>query len=148
MRPFVEGTFGKQRRTLTLDNGAFGNYCDPIFGAKGGVEIPLGSGFVLAPSVGGAFNLDEGDRSAGFADVELNRKIGAGFVGAGVGLWDFTSSDNRTGSLLVHFGVPVVRNSAGDGRLLFVVEGRTFFDRGDDLANNYLTWAGLRYMFR
>ena len=90
------GAFGKQRRTLEED-GQFGSYCDPLFGAKGGVEFKVAPKFVIAPAVGVAFNLDEGSRTSGFAEVEFNGLIGAGFLGVGVGIWDFNHGDNQRG---------------------------------------------------
>ena len=33
-------------------------------------------------------------------------------------------------------------------RLLFVIEGRLFFDELDNIDNNYQFWGGLRYVFR
>lgn len=119
-----------------------------MFGAKGGVEIKVAPKFVIAPAVGVAINLDEGDRTSGFAEVEFNGLIGSGFLGAGVGIWDFNHGDNATGSLLVHGGVPLTKYSSGQSRLLLVVEGRMFFDNLDEIDNNYQAWAGLRYVFR
>jgi hypothetical protein len=145
--PFVLGAFGKQRRTLEED-GTFGSYCDPLFGAKGGVEFKVAPKFVIAPAVGVAFNLDEGSRTSGFAEVEFNGLVGSGFIGAGVGIWDFNHGDNATGSLLVHGGVPLTKYSSGQSRLLLAVEGRLFFDNLDQVDNNYQAWAGLRYVFR
>ena len=143
------GAFGKQRRTLELDEAiSVGAYCDPLFGAKGGVEIEVAPNFVIAPAVGVAVNLDEGDRTSLFGEVELNRKIGAGFIGTGVGVWDITHSDNVTPHLLIHAGAPLVKTAEGRGRLLFVVEGRLFFDQIDNVENNYQAWAGVRYLFR
>jgi hypothetical protein len=129
-------------------DGTFGSYCDPLFGAKGGVEFRVAPKFVIAPALGVAINLDEGDRTSLFAEVEANYLIGAGFIGAGIGWWDFNHGDNDTGSLLVHGGVPLTKNANGDGKLFFVVEGRMFFDEFDSIDNNYQAWAGLRYVFR
>jgi hypothetical protein len=98
--------------------------------------------------VGVAINLDEGDRTSVFAEAEFNRVFSNGFLGAGVGVWDFNHGDNVTPSLLIHGGVPVVRDADGQSRLLFVVEGRLFFDEIDNVENNYLGWAGVRYVFR
>ncbi|MEQ1761271.1 MAG: hypothetical protein ABL986_23425, partial [Vicinamibacterales bacterium] len=147
VRPFIVGAFGKERRNLEIDN-TIGAFCDPLFGVKGGAEFAVTPKFVVAPAVGVSVNLDEGDRSSLFAEVELNRVIGGGFVGAGIGVWDITHSDNIAPSLLVHVGAPLTRDSNGNGRLLFVVEGRMFLNDADDVANNYQAWAGVRYRFR
>lgn len=156
------GAFGKQRRTLEVDadelagsgvdpslGAGVGSFCDPLFGIKGGAEFYVKPNFVIAPSIGVAFNLDEGGRTSLFTEVEFNRLFAnGGFIGAGVGLWDFNHSDNVTGDLLVHFGVPITKYADNKARLLFVVEGRMFFDEFDDVSNNYQGWAGLRYVFR
>jgi hypothetical protein len=157
IRPFVLGAFGKQRRTLNvslevnpLDNGltTTGTFCDPLLGIKGGVEFLVTPRFVIAPAIGVAINLDESDRTSYFTEGEFNYLFeGGGFVGAGIGLWDFTAdNDNSTGSLLVHFGVPIAATART--RYLFAFESRLFFDEMDDIENNYQVWAGVRIVFR
>ena len=156
LNPFVMGAFGKQRRTLELDvdndNDAgddlefIDSYCDALLGLKGGVEFLLTPNVVLAPAVGVAFNLEESDRTSFFADLELNRVFNnGGYFGTGVGLWDFNHGDNVTFNLLLHGGFPLTRYPEdGRHRLLFVVEGRIFFDELDEIDNNYQFWGGLR----
>jgi hypothetical protein len=90
---------------------------------------------------------DAGDSSL-FGDLELNYWLGdKGFLGTGLSAWDVTHSDTVTGAWLVHAGRELVR-SGNDTRLLIVGEGRLFFDEADDVANNYVVWAGLRVVFR
>jgi hypothetical protein len=151
--PFVMGAVGKQRRTLDFEDdlGVEGrdSFCDALIGLKGGVEFPMGEKWVFAPAIGVAINLDKGSRTSLFADAEFNYKLAnGGYIGTGVGLWDFNHTDNTTLNLLFNLGLPLTRYSDGAGRLLFTVEGRLFFDEFDNIDNNYQFWGGLRYVFR
>ena len=119
--PFVEGLFGKQRRTreftsavdprLLLHDG----FCDPLFGVKGGVLFQISPGFALGPAVGVDIDVDKASWSGVFAELELNHTTkNGGYIGAGVGVWDVNQGDTRSGSLLaVHFGVPLKREASG-----------------------------------
>lgn len=155
LRPFVAGFFGKQRRQYDENDPAglgtafLPGFCDPLVGAKVGFEKKLGtSQWVVAPAVGFAFNTDEADRSSLFVDGELNYKFNnGGYVGTGLGLWDFTHSDSLTPNALVHFGIPLWK-AADQRTLYFVTEGRVFFDRASDIDSNYQFWGGLRFLFR
>jgi hypothetical protein len=151
--PFVMGAVGKQRRTLDQEDAAGvtirDSFCDALLGIKGGVEFPMGERWVFAPAVGVAFNLEEADRTSLFADAEFNYKLdNGGYIGTGVGLWDFTHSDNTTLNLLFNLGLPLTKYSDGAGKLLFTVEGRLFFDEFDNIDDNYQFWGGIRYVFR
>ena len=149
IHPFVMGAFGKQRRTIEEDDIVLGSFCDPILGFKGGVQFHLSPRFMLAPAAGVAFNFDESDRTAVFADLELNYTFdNGGYVGSGIGIWDLFDGDNITPNLLIHFGVPVSRYADDAARLLFIAESRLFFDEFDNIDNNYQFWAGVRYVFR
>lgn len=149
IHPFVMGAFGKQRRTIEEDDVVLGSFCDPILGFKGGVQFHLSPRFMLAPAAGVAFNFDESDRTAVFADLELNYTFdNGGYVGSGIGIWDLFDGDNITPNLLIHFGVPVTRYADDAARLLFIAESRLFFDEFDNIDNNYQFWAGVRYVFR
>jgi hypothetical protein len=120
-----------------------------MLGLKGGIEIPLAPKWVLAPAAGVAINFDESDRTAVFAEAEFNYKMANdGFIGAGLGVWDLFDGDDITPHLLLHFGVPVAKYADDKAKLLFVGEGRLFFDNFDDIDNNYQFWGGLRYVFR
>ena len=150
------GAFGKQRRTLDLgddidvdDDITVGSFCDPLLGFKGGVQFHLSPHFMLAPAAGVAFNFDESDRTAVFADLELNYTFdNGGYVGSGVGVWDLFDGDDIAPTLLLNFGAPISRYADDTAKLLFVVEGRLFFDELDNIDNNYQFWAGVRYVFR
>ena len=78
-----------------------------------------------------------------FADVELNKYVGRGFIGTGISAWDITHSDTVTPAVLLQFGVPL---SASD-RVHFIGQGRMFLDNADDVENNYLVWGGVRMRF-
>jgi hypothetical protein len=154
MGPFVAGYFGKQRRQYDEDDPAgIGNaflpgFCDPLVGAKVGLEKALGSsGWVFAPSVGVAYNTDESDRTSLFVDGEFNYHFANGvYLGTGVGLWDLTHSHFITPTGLVNFGIPLWKGTGR--RLYFATEGRVFFDRVKDIDSNYQFWGGLRFVFR
>ena len=82
---------------------------------------------MLAPAAGVAFNFDESDRTAVFADLELNYTFdNGGYVGTGVGVWDLFDGDNITPNLLIHLGAPITRYADDKAKLLFVVESRLF----------------------
>lgn len=154
---FVAGFFGKERRVRELDaadvpNAAAFNslefgQCSPLLGIKGGVDVRLSPQWRMAPALGVAFNLDEGDQSSVFAEVEFNRMFERGYLGTGIGAWDFNHSDTVAASWLLHAGREVYR-AAGDHRLFLVAEGRLFLGDLDDIASNYQFWAGLRYVVR
>ncbi len=151
---FVAGYFGKERRVREVDvNGANGLFvietgqCSPLVGAKAGADIRLTPTWRMAPAVGVAFNTDEGDDSSLFAEVEFNRHWDRGFVGTGIGVWDFTHSDTVAPTWLIHFGREIHRQ-ANENRLFLVAEGRLFLNALDDIDNNYQFWGGLRYVVR
>jgi hypothetical protein len=142
------GAFGKQRRTLEEDL-VIGSFCDPLLGVKGGVQFQISPHFMIAPAAGIALNLDEGGRTSLFAEAEFNYTFdNGGYVGPGIGIWDFNHGDNVTPYLLIGFGVPLTRYDDNRARLLFVGESRLFFDEFDEIDNNYQFWAGIRYVFR
>ena len=146
---FIDGTFGKQRRLLEIDGApSIAGYCDKLFGLKAGVDVRVGDGpWRIAPGVGVALNLDESDRTSIFAEVEANRWFDKGFVGFGVGVWDFNHSDNVAPTLLFHFGREVYR-AANENKLLLIGEGRLFMNDLDEIDNAYQFWGGVRYVIR
>ena len=156
MSPFVQGTFGKQRRTLEIEPddvdfpafGPIGTFSDPLLGGKAGLQIEPHRHLMLAPAVGVAFNLDEGHRTSLFVDFEVNYVFDYGaYLGSGFGIWDFTHSENVTPAVLVQFGFPFTRVRP-DRSIYFSLESRFFLDEIDEIGNNYQFWAGLRYVFR
>lgn len=146
---FIDATFGKQRRELELDGvPTIAGYCDKLFGLKAGVDVRVGDGpWRIAPGVGVAFNLDESDRTSIFAEVEANRWFDKGFVGFGLGVWDFNHSENVAPTFLVHFGREIYR-AANENKLLLIGEGRLFLNEVDNVDNAYQFWGGVRYVIR
>ena len=155
----IAGFFGKERRTREngdlkdVDEGVTQqSLCAPLFGVKGGVLFRPDKArkVEVGPMVGVAFNMKTFSYSSLFAEVELNGRFNnrKTYIGTGFGLWDFTHGDWMTPSILVNFGHQVWEGSATN-RLFFTVEGRLFTRTfGQGIANNYMGWAGLRYVFR
>jgi hypothetical protein len=134
---------GKERRF----RGEFlGGHCAPLVGAKAGISYMIKPTFEMAILGGVAFNTDNIDLTAGFADFELNwrSRMRGAFFGAGVGVWDFTHSDTIDGDLLVHGGFDLPWK-VGRSPVAFFVEGRLFFEALDDIQNNYVALGGLRF---
>lgn len=152
---FVAGFFGKERREREVEVASVGGgftsvefgECSPLLGLKGGLDVRLSDTWRMAPAVGVAFNLDDADLSSVFAEVEFNRVFERGFVGTGIGVWDFNHSDDVAATWLIHAGREIFR-SANDHRLLLVGEGRLFLNKLDEVDNNYQFWGGLRYVIR
>jgi hypothetical protein len=152
---FFAALGGKERRVRERTPAAgavpavFGGQCAGLVGGKAGPDIRLGrTNWRFVPALGVAVNTRETDDSSVFGEVELNYVIGdKGFIGTGIGAWDVTHGDTRTGSWLLHVGRELGR-SANDVRVLLVAEGRLFFDELDAIENNYQAWAGLRLVFR
>lgn len=139
--PFVSGFFGKERRV----NEDFFGGCDPIIGLQGGVGFFVSDSFEIAPAVGVKINTEDSDRTSIFADLEFNYHWSRAMLGAGVGVWDLTEDETRTGSLLGQFGVHL--NEGSSVRITWLNQGRLFFDDFDDASNNYMIWTGLRFQF-
>jgi hypothetical protein len=155
----VAGFFGKERRTRengNLKDVAEGqtlqSLCAPLFGVKGGVLFRPNKArtFEVGPMVGLAVNTKTGSYTSLFAEVELNGRFNnrKTYIGTGFGVWDLTHTDWLTPSILVNFGQQLWEGSATN-RVFFTVEGRAFLRMfGEGLSNNYMYWAGIRYMFR
>jgi hypothetical protein len=162
-RPFFAGYFGKQQRQYDEDDPAGVGFTHPdntvsafgdkLFGVKGGVQIRVAgdmeTGFMFLPAVGAAINLEEGDRSSLFGDLEVGYTFARGFsLGTGLTLWDFTHGDQFTFGWLGTAAFPVWKNETKRHRLDANFEWRQFFDRMSDPDVNYQFWGGLRYMFK
>ena len=130
-----------------LANADAGEYaqCEPLLGLKFGAGKRFSNDVELNGAVGVGLSLVSDDdkvrKHAIFADLELNKYIGRGFIGTGLTIWDFTN-DTQPG-LLLHFGVPL--NHSDRHPIHFVGQGRLFF--GDDLEDSYLLWGGVRVHF-
>ena len=156
VRLFADGLFGKERRVRPLDDDALvgtgeGEFaqCTPLVGVKLGVARRFDNNWELAGAAGVALSVVRDDdkvrEHALFVEAEVNRWIGRGFVGGGVGLWDLTRSDTLTPTAMVHLGLPVADQLRFP--IYFLVEGRLFLDNADDIDNNYQFWGGFRVRF-
>jgi hypothetical protein len=147
---FVDALFGKERRVREQERAGLepfvGGFCAPLFGIRAGPDFKVGPNWRIAPALGVAINTDETDQSSLFAEVAANYWFDKGFIGTGVGYWDFTHSDTDAPVWLINAGRELSRTN--NGKLLFVVDGRFFLNKFDDTANNYQFWGGLRYIFR
>lgn len=152
---FIAPLVGKERRfregealgTAAAAAAAAATLCSPLIGARIGPDIRMTPNVRFAPAVGVAFNTRDGGNSSLFADAEIRRELTKGFIGAGVGVWDFNHSDWITPNVLVDFGV-LLKEYTNTNKLYFTGEGRLFPGRDNGLANNYQFWGGVRYIFR
>lgn len=158
---FMDFLGGKERRVRPISgletigglpvraNNADGDYaqCSPLVGVKFGVAKRFENDLELAGSLGVALSLVRDDNKVRehqlFADVELNKYVGRGFIGTGLSAWDITDSDTVTPAVLLQFGVPL----SASNRVYFIGQGRMFLDHADDVKNNYLVWGGVRVRF-
>ena len=158
---FVDFIGGKERRVRPVSgletiggsavraNAGAGEYaqCSPLFGVKFGAAKRFANDVELAGAVGVALSLVSDDDKVRehqlFADVELNKYLGRGFIGTGISAWDITHSDTITPAVLLQFGVPLTTSN----RVYFIGQGRMFLDNADDVQNNYLLWGGVRVHF-
>ena len=100
--------------------------------------------------MGLALNFEDSGYTSLFAEAEFNYYSTnlKNYIGASVGIWDFTHGDYVTPSIGVQVGSQVWTNAKED-KMYLVAEGRMFtrtFDAG--LENNYQFWAGIRYVIR
>jgi hypothetical protein len=150
---FFDVLGGKDRRVRpTEDTDRAFAQCSPLVGLKVGIAKRFRNRWELAGAVGAAVRLVKDDRMAReseefFADAEVNRYLAGGaFIGTGLSLWDLTLSGGWTPAWVLHFGLPLSRNTHHPA--FFVGEGRLFFDHIDNVANNYQVWGGVRVQFR
>ena len=163
-RPFFAGYFGKQQRQYDEDDPAGLGFTRPdntvpafgdkLFGLKGGVQSAwpddLETGFMFTPAIGVAINLEEGDRTSLFGDLEI------GYTFATRGLRWAPASRCGTSPTAISSrsdgwarpAFPVWKNEMKRHKLDVSVEWRQFFDRMSDPDVNYQFWGGLRYMFK
>ena len=89
-------------------------------------------------------------QSSVFGEVELNRWFGRkGFVGTGIGVWDFTRGGTVAPTWLLQGGARVWQaQGARPNELHFVVSSRLFLNRLNNLSDNFQVWAGLRFIVR
>ena len=139
MAALLQVTFGALRRESVTD---------PEIVVKGGALFDVSPHFQIAPAIGASVNVDEGGVQ-GVAEVEFNFTfIHGGYVGGGVGWWDFNDSARDDWTVLAHAGLPLTRNIHKQAKLLLVIEGRLFGGQFDNISNNYQYGAGFRWAFR
>lgn len=155
---FFDVLAGKERRVRDLPletigggqafaNAGAGEYaqCSPLLGLKFGVGRRFANDVELNGAVGLGLSLASDDdkvrEHAVFADLELNKYIGRGFIGTGFTVWDF--ANETVPGLLLHFGVPL--NNSERHPVHFIGQSRLFF--ADGLKDNYLLWGGVRVHF-
>ena len=111
--------------------------------------FPLGEErrFAFLLQAGGFWNLRESSESTLFADVGGDLSFGRGFVGAGVGLWDFTHSDTTEATIFLNAGL-ATSLKLGENPVQWFVEGRLFPAMLDMTADNYVVFTGLRVVFK
>lgn len=155
---FFDVLAGKERRVRDLPletiggrqafaNAGPGEYaqCSPLLGLKFGVGKKFSNDVEVNGAVGLALSLVSDDdkvrEHAVFADLELNKYLGRGFIGTGLTVWDF--ANETVPGLLLHFGVPL--NNSERHPVHFFGQSRLFF--ADGLEDNYLLWGGIRVHF-
>lgn len=148
--PFVEFGVGKIRGRSLHDCPSDLIKCQVQSVLKGGVDVRLAGPLRLAPALGIAINLHNRKNSALFADLELNYWFDdkKGFIGSGVGIWDITHQETRTGAILAQGGVRVWKSDATGSGLYFILSGRVFTATLDDIGNHYSFWGGFRFVIR
>lgn len=157
-RFFFDALAGKERRVRDLPletigggqafaNAGAGEYaqCSPLLGLKFGMGKRFSNDMEVLGAVGLGLSLVSDDdkvrEHAVFADLELNKYIGRGYIGTGFTVWDF--ANETVPGLLLHFGLPL--NNSDSHPIHFVGQSRLFF--ADGLQDNYLLWAGVRFKF-
>ena len=142
--PFVGVFTGIERRWRVHDEP---DLTAGLIGGSGGVMFPVAEHLGLFGRVGGVVNTRESEFSSLFADVGADVLLRKGFIGGGVGIWDFTHSDWRDGSVFVHGGVDTPWR-LGDATVQWFVEGRLFTGMLDMIDNNYSGFTGLRLIWK
>ncbi|HXV65003.1 MAG TPA: hypothetical protein VEK15_30190 [Vicinamibacteria bacterium] len=155
LAPFVTVFGGKERRVRELDavtgdpagdsttQTTLSGLCSGLFGGTFGVAYPVADGGAqVFGQAGVAVNVEYGGLTSLFADFGIDKNFEGGFLGAGIGVWDFTHSDTVDGSFFVHGGFNLTET------LQFKLEGRLFMSELGDIENNYAFFGGIRYFFR
>jgi hypothetical protein len=118
----------------------------PLVGGSVGVMFPVAKHLGLFTRVGAAFNTREIGYSSLFADVGADVLVGRGFLGGGVGVWDF-NNPYRDQSIFFHGGVDTPWRLGGS-TVQWFVEGRLFLDMLDMIDNNFLGVTGFRMLWK
>ncbi len=127
----------------------------PLIGGQVGYLKPISKNVDFLVQGGASYNIKHDELSL-FVDVGLERRIGSngGFIGGGVGLWDFQTNDylingenkytREDTSYFIHGGANTKWSYNGNAVQWFA-EGRVFSDFTDDLAHHNVFKLGLRY---
>jgi len=142
--PFVSAFTGIERRWR---DHAKPDLTAGLVGGAGGVMFPVAEHLGLFGRVGGVVNTRESGFSSLFADVGADVLFGNGFLGGGVGIWDFTHSEYRDGSVFFHGGLDLPFR-VGRATPQWFVEGRLFLGMLDMIDNNYSGFTGLQLMWK
>jgi hypothetical protein len=103
--------------------------CAPLVRGAVGLAYPFAEGGAQVFGRGGvAVDTRDTENTSLFADIGKN--FDRGFLGAGVGVWDFTHSDTVGGSVFVHGGFNMT------DRLQWSFEGRFLTSELDHIENN------------
>jgi len=148
-RPFIMGTFGNERRTFG-EGPARETFSQLLTTVKGGIEMHLRPGFMMAPVFGVAMKFEEGGRVSPYTEVEINHTFRTGgYAGTGIGVWDIGHDSHvAAATVLIHFGAPLVKYGPGRARWLLTYETRLFFGQLNNIDNNYQAMVGVRYVFK
>lgn len=121
------------------------NFPDPLLAGAGvGVLYPLNPGWDLLVQFGAGYD-EEHSHTATFADIGALKKIGNGYFGGGVGVWDIASDDLRDGTIWLEGGLNVAKWTSAS--MQWFVNGRVFWDELDNIDDNYALSTGLRILF-
>jgi hypothetical protein len=153
--PFFTAFVGKERRVREHDvetgqpaeddatDTFLSGRCAPLVGGTIGLGFPIADGGAMLFGQGGvAINTRDTENTSLFADVGINKNFERGYIGFGVGVWDFTHSDTIDGSLFVQGGFNISE------KLQFNLEGRLFTSALDEIENNYALFGGIRYFWK
>lgn len=121
------------------------NFPDPLLvGAGAGMLYPLNPDWDLLLQFGAGYD-EEHSHTATFADIGALKKIGNGYFGGGIGVWDIASDDLRDGTIWLEGGLNVGKWASAS--MQWFVNGRVFWDELDNIDDNYALSTGLRVLF-
>jgi hypothetical protein len=112
-----------------------------VAGLEASLDRRLARNLEISLAAGLAYD-EPGDEVEPLVDVAVNFLRGRGYLGAGLGMWGF-SSDSPGSNLLLHGGRELAM--IGDTKLGWYVEVRAFLDELDSVDDNYLALVGLRF---
>ncbi len=125
----------------------------PLLGVQVGKLFPLSEKTSAFVQGGGSYNLDASELSM-FIDAGLEWSVGkTGFIGGGVGLWDFNSDDDLPNTDSPREDVSYFIHGGADTSwelhqqpVQWFFEGRMFDDFSNDIGHHNVLKLGLRIM--